>query len=50
MLNALFKLTFILYFLYTGSSRLWSPRDYLPKSKQSISPTLAAGDRTVVPI
>jgi len=50
VLNALIKLTFILYFYSRQGPRGRSPRDYLQESKQPISPTLAAGDRTVVPI
>ena len=46
----LINLTFILYFKSKQGPRGWSPKGYLRKSKQPISPTLAAGDRTVIPI
>ena len=48
VLNALIRLTFILYFKSKQGPRGWSPKGYLRKSKQPISPTLAAGDRTVI--
>jgi len=43
-----FRLTFILYFKIRQGPRGWSSKGYLCKSKQPISPTLAAGDRTVI--